>query len=338
MNSLTYKYILLLSSGLENFKKKGDNLFNFRCTICGDSQRNRNKARAYIYDSAGDTWFKCHKCGFNTHFEQYLRNQDYSLYSEYIKEKLTSSPRKKNIIIKEEIKPQIEYDTHYFNDLYSISKLPSFDPMKKYIINRKIPTFAHDLMFKCMEFKTFTNKIIPGKFSEKSLFFDEERLIIPFFTEKRKVFAFTGRTIDPKNNLRYVNINLDDSVPKLYGMERWNKSKLTYVVEGPIDSLFLENSLATAGNDMTSALRGFSKENFVLVYDNEKRSPTTREKIKKGIDEGYKVCIWPLLSSLQKDINSMILSGYKPEEIKKIIDENTFVGLQAYAKLALTVF
>ncbi len=337
MNVSTYKYILLLSSSLENFKKKGDNLFNFRCTICGDSQRNRHKARAYLYERNGETWFKCHKCGFNTHFEQYLRDQDYSLYSEYIKEKLSSSQRRRKGSVKEEIKPKIEYDTHYFNELYSISKLPSFDPMKKYIINRNIPIFAHDLMFKCMEFKAFTNKILPGKFSEKSLYFDEERLIIPFFTENRKVFAFTGRTIDPNNNLRYININLDDSVPKLYGMERWDKSKLTYVVEGPIDSLFLPNALATAGNDMTSALRGFPKDNFILVYDNEKRSPTTRDKIKKAINEGYKVCIWPMLSSLQKDINSMIISGHEVQEIKKIIDENTFSGLNAQAKLALTI-
>ena len=47
---LQQKYLLLLSSQLGQFKKKSNNLFNFRCPYCGDSQKHKNKARGYIFE------------------------------------------------------------------------------------------------------------------------------------------------------------------------------------------------------------------------------------------------------------------------------------------------
>jgi transcription elongation factor Elf1 len=333
MDGLTYKYIMLLSGRLENFAKKGNNLYNFRCTLCGDSKRNPKKSRAYIYEKNGEIWFHCHKCGFSTHFEQFLKLHDNSLYSEYLRDKFSSDKDERIIpIVKKE---EIKFENNILDELFSVERLPSFDPLKKYIISRQIPEKFYNILFKCVEFKSFTNKVLPGKFSEKSMQFEEERLLIPFFTEQKKVFGFSGRSLYSSNHLRYININLDDSVPKLYGMERWDKNEKTYVVEGPLDSLFLPNALATSGNKMPSALRNFPKEIFTIVYDNEKRSPTTRQKIKEAIEENYKVCVWPSYIE-QKDINDMIKCGISTENILKIINENTFEGLQAKAKLAST--
>ena len=49
MDLVDSKYITLLSSRLPKFKRVKPNLFNFRCPICGDSQKHKNKARGYIY-------------------------------------------------------------------------------------------------------------------------------------------------------------------------------------------------------------------------------------------------------------------------------------------------
>ena len=43
------KYLLIASSQLQLFKRKGDFLFNFRCPFCGDSQKNRSKARGFVF-------------------------------------------------------------------------------------------------------------------------------------------------------------------------------------------------------------------------------------------------------------------------------------------------
>ena len=105
-----------------------------------------------------------------------------------------------------------------------------------------------------------------------------------------------------------------------------------YVFEGPIDSIFILNSIATAGGDLISSIKGYDKENMVIVYDNEPRSIETKRKIDKAIDFGYNVCIWPDYIQ-QKDINDMILSGIKTEQILDIINKNTFKGLKAKMKI-----
>ena len=65
MNFVDVKYIGLLSSRLSHFKKKTNELYNFRCPLCGDSEKNQYKARGYLYPSKDRTSFvyKCHNCG-----------------------------------------------------------------------------------------------------------------------------------------------------------------------------------------------------------------------------------------------------------------------------------
>ena len=45
MDHVDAKYISLLSTRLEKFKKVKPTLCNFRCPICGDSKKNKNKTR-----------------------------------------------------------------------------------------------------------------------------------------------------------------------------------------------------------------------------------------------------------------------------------------------------
>ena len=42
-------YIRKIQPRLQQFKKKRDYLFNFRCPVCGDSKKSKTKARAYLY-------------------------------------------------------------------------------------------------------------------------------------------------------------------------------------------------------------------------------------------------------------------------------------------------
>jgi hypothetical protein len=122
-------------------------------------------------------------------------------------------------------------------------------------------------------------------------------------------------------------------MPKVYGLDTVDLDRTTYVFEGPIDSMFVPNSIATAGGEMISALKGFDKRNLILIYDNEPRSPETKKKIDKAILNGYNVCIWP--DNLEhKDVNDMVLAGLSPEFIEHIIKSNTYKDLTA--KLQLT--
>ena len=50
------------------------------------------------------------------------------------------------------------------------------------------------------------------------------------------------------------------------------------------------------------------------------------KRIESFIEDDYSVCLFPEHIK-QKDINDMVLSGVK--DIHKLIDENTYQGLQA---------
>ena len=101
---------------------------------------------------------------------------------------------------------------------------------------------------------------------------------------------------------------LDENAPKLYGLDHINKNETIYIVEGPLDSFFLENSVAMCGSDVDIRTLGWS--DYIWVYDNEPRSRQITVKISKSIDAGDKVVIWPSTIK-QKDLNDMVVSGVK---------------------------
>ncbi len=83
MDLVDSKYIGLVSSRLQKFKRVKADLYNFRCPICGDSQRNKNKARGYIYSVKNNTNFKCHNCGASLSFNNFLKEIDLTLHKQY---------------------------------------------------------------------------------------------------------------------------------------------------------------------------------------------------------------------------------------------------------------
>lgn len=276
--------------------------------------------------------FHCHNCGETKGLGHFIQWVDPGMYAEYEMERFFSQSRK----VKTDVLPTVAtkkfnvYDVGELAELVSMENLDDMLSAKQYIIQRQIPEDHYRRLFYCDEFKSFVNKLIPGKLKDGVK--EESRLVIPFFDENKKMFAFAGRSFKQQSTLRYINIVLDENLPKLFGIERWNKKEETLVVEGPLDSLFLPNCLATAGGDLVSAVRGFDKRKFIIVYDNEPRSYTTRQKIDKAIDHDYRVCIWPKRNP-HKDVNKMVLVGMKPLDIQREICDNTYSGNEAKVKL-----
>jgi hypothetical protein len=229
-------------------------------------------------------------------------------------------------------KPKFMY-SDALKGLRKVSQLLADHPIKLFVESRKIPNPYHAKLFFCPKFMHHINTIIPNKFSKDVLKFDEMRLLIPFISHNKDVHALQGRSIKTDSSNRYITIVLDENTPKLYGLDTVNFNDKVCVFEGPIDSMFISNSIATAGGDLSSSLKGYDKSNIIIVYDNEPRSKETVEKIDKAIYLGYSVCIWP--ENIQhKDVNDMILSGLSSEFISYIIKQNTYKDLSA--KLALS--
>jgi hypothetical protein len=345
MSWLEQKYINLLSPRLERFKRKSGVLWNFRCPICGDSETNKSKARGYIYLSKGEYVFHCHNCNDTKSFKNFLKMIDPNLHNEYamdvLKEKAGSSNvQQEKVVIK--MAPPV-FNNDPLKKLKKISSLVNHSA-KRYVVQRQIPTPYHAKLYYCDKFKAWVNSIIPNKFE---IVYDEPRLVIPFINDKGDMIGFQGRSFKQDDKLRYITIMIDETQPRLYGLDALDTRDMIYVFEGPIDSMFIPNSIASAGGEIKRELPrlGLDKSAYTVVYDNEPRNVDTVKKMERAIDDGYAICIWPDTIT-KKDINDMVkaevsdtsyvnteLVGRISNRIRKIIDQNTYSGLQAKLKL-----
>ena len=329
---LEQKYLLLISSQLGHFKKKDNNLYNFRCPYCGDSQKSKSKARGYVFQKENSLIYKCHNCGVGTNVPKLIKHVNETLYSEFMTESYRAEIPKdqaRGIRIKEDelsplVKDMLKTSTSKLRKLKKVSQLSHDHPVKKFVENRKIPADKHYLLYYTPHFYKFVNTIIDNKFP--SLTGDHPRLVIPFYNEKNEIIAIQGRAFGNENP-KYITIKTEENQDKIYGLERINWEHKVYVVEGPIDSLFVDNCLATAQSDLR-----IYKDNVILVPDNEPRNFQIVKQIENYIDENFDVVIWPS-NIKEKDINDMIQSGKTKRQIKDIIAQNTFNGLLAKTKL-----
>ena len=328
-NYIDLKYLNILSGQLSQFKRKDNNLFNFRCPFCGDSQSNKLKARGYVFLVEGAYLYKCHNCGTSANIDRLISHVNSELHREYRTERFVDKGRKP--VERQTGKTGIKFTKrkYYTNTplktLKKISQLDPDHPAKKYVEKRMIPKEYHRKLFYAPKFAKFVNSVVPNKLDEKR---DEPRLIIPFFDERENLIGFQGRAFG-KSAVKYITIMVDENATKVFGLEEVDKRKRVYVTEGPIDSMFLSNSLAMAGSDMKS----LDIQDVVYVYDNEPRSVHILSKIDKNISSGHSVCIWPNYLK-EKDINDMILAGRSIPEVIGIINANTFSNLKAKAKLS----
>ena len=319
MDYIDVKYINLISSRLLKFKRVKPNLYNFRCPICGDSKKNRNKARGYFYQVKNNTNFKCHNCGINISFSNFLKEIDSTTHKEYTFEKFKEGHTGKNFVVKkpEEVFKEVE-SRPKFEKKVKIDLPSAFDieESKDYLYSRKIDKGN---FYYAKSFKGFVNSIKPGFFEDME--FDDSRIIIPLIKDD-VLIGIQGRSLVP-NSLKYITVMLDDDSPKIYGLEKIDESKPIYIVEGPFDSTFLENSVAMVGADLDIGSFGWS--NYIWVFDNEPRSREITNRISKVIDRGDKVVIWPK-NIHEKDINDMVLAGH---HVKDIVESSTCQGLEA---------
>ena len=306
----------MLSPRLDKFKKVRDNLFNFRCPYCGDSQKSQSKARGYFYRKKNDFFYRCHNCGKGTTFGKVLEYIDTMMYKEYVMERYKGDAPKTE-------EPEFKFEAPKFKKidpklekLTPINKLNDGHPARQFVESRQLPEEFYSDLYLCPKFFEWS------KIQSQQ---EHPRLVIPFRDESGEVFAAQGRAFG-KESPKYLTIKFQDK-PKIFGLDRVDFAKRYYVVEGPLDSMFLDNCLAVAGADF----RYLPPGDTTIVLDNEPRSREIIKQMEKLIHQEHELVIWPTTIT-QKDINDMVLAGV--EDIQTIIDNNTFSGLEATMKLA----
>jgi len=329
------KYVRLLSHRLRNFKQKDNNLFNFSCPYCGDSQKNKTKARGYIFAKGNDLIYKCHNCGVGANIANFLKQIDGALYKEYVLERYKSGEanngRTANATLNispprfDKVKKQAVFEHGEW-----LNALPSGHFCVEYLKHRKIDKSHYERLLFTQNYRQFCDTLIPN---HGKTILDDARLVIPFYDEYNELIAVSGRALETGDKtLRYVTIRTKESNDKLiYGLDRLDKSKPVKIVEGPIDSLFLSNCIASGDANLSLVSKNLSVREKILIFDNEPRNKEIVRMMQDAIKSDEKVVIWP--NTVQgKDINEMVMNGLSPDEIETIISSNTMSGLQAQTR------
>ena len=316
MDLVDSKFITLVSSRLQKFKRVKADLYNCRCPICGDSQKHKNKARGYFYQVKVNTNYKCHNCGVSLSLNNFLKQIDPVLHKQYTMEKFKDGFTGKNFVVDE---PKLDFKKPVFKKKLDLPRASEVPVAKEYLQKRKLdPTkfyFAH-------KFKEWTNKQKP---TFDTIHRDESRIIIPLYDKDHNLMGFQGRSLGP-NSVKYITIMINDDAPKIYGLDKIDETRPIYIIEGPFDSTLVENSVAMCGSDID--IRTFGWSNYIWVYDNEPRNREIVNRISKTIDRGDKVIIWPN-EIVEKDINDMVLAGH---DIMSILKSNIYSNLEAKVK------
>ena len=320
------KFFNIISGRLENVHRADSYVFRFRCPICGDSVKNKAKTRGYVYRNGDKLGFTCHNCNSPIGFSGFLKFIDRSIWNEYVVEnfleKKAQFPETKKVIAHD---PVVEKCDKIVLPYRKLSELPSNHRAVEWFRARKIPEkYLEEFYFleKFSDLRSY-NDVTALKVSKKA---SESRIIIPYFSEENKLIGMACREIGNETTRKYVNIKFIES-SMVYGLDRLDKGKPVYVVEGPIDSLFLDNCIALGGLAF-SKLRelGLKPSQVIMVYDDQPKNAFVVEALEKAIRRGYNVVIWGSGNALKMDINDLVINGFDP---LKIIRERTFSGLLA---------
>ena len=315
MDYVDSKFIGLVSSRLEKFKRVKSNLYNFRCPICGDSKKNKSKTRGYLYAVKANTNFKCHNCGASMSLNNFLKQVDPAVHKQYVLEKFKEGHTGRNFVTEE---PDFKFEAPKFKKKLKLPKASEDPRPAGYLTARKLNP---DHFYYAKHFKKFVNSLKQTFDDEKH---DEERIIIPLYYEKNLI-GFQGRSLGP-SKVKYITVMLDDDAPKIYGLDNIRRDAPVYITEGPFDSTFIRNAIAMCGADADVGRWGI--DNPVWIYDNEPRNREITNRISKTIDSGQSVVIWPNGID-DKDINDMVMSGL---DVQSVVESNTYSGLEAKLK------
>jgi len=334
---LDIKYANMLAFRLERFKTVKRNLFKSRCPLCGDSATNKRKTRFYIYEDKGSLKYKCHKCGKGGKLFFFLKDHHPDLYNDYCMDEFGEKKlERQSDPILEYTKPKYE-TSGILKNVKRISQLPHTHKAKTYVESRLIPPNVHSRLYFHLNFIKWINELIPDKIEFTPEI--DPRLVIPLIDRKGRLFGVQGRALTSKQTQRYITIRFDesDSTPKLFGLDKVDPNRKIYILEGPIDSLFIPNAIALAGADCSPDLileyTGTTKDRLVYVFDNERRGKHITDRMERLMKDGYNVCIWPKKTD-GKDVNQMVLNGASAADIALTIDNNTFTGIAGQLQLA----
>ena len=303
--------------------------FTISCPVCGDS-KNSFKKRGNLYL---DTMkYHCFNGGcsakywdvtkFIKHFDYKINDRDL-LKNIYTIQLDTNSRKTKNF------SQSSEYFKYLNDNSIDIKKIVNHYNLKKetswsnqFLIDRLLTTFKSEFYYKTYKgnrqvwiFNKIYDKVIGLQI--RNLDDGPKYLSKPF----SKLYKELDLTLSDEKDNEFLDHC--DTLSLIFNIFSINLSLPFYILEGPIDSFFCRNSIATAG---ASKLSNFFNdiENAMYIYDND---DTGKKKALEKCKHKCKVFMWKKFLNEMKlkddlvDVNDCVKYAYK-HKIKTLSFKN----------------
>lgn len=327
--------ITQLYSKVKRFKQKSSTSWNFRCPVCGDSEKSATLARGNIYqNSKGGYSYKCFNCGEAKSAAQFLKDNFKELYDEYrlaiFKDRKEQEKQQKEIYAPA---------TNCFDKTLLVPAEKSLEA-RIYLADRMIPEDKWKYFYYCKKIGSFIKaNRTDGKYDK--LRDDGEWLVTPIInwvtsSKKEVVQSVCCRNIakDAGNN-RYRHAKFRDDClhdQVIWGLDKIDKRKPIICCEGIFDALFIDNAIALLTSVKT--LQGYDDCEVIYLLDNEPRNKDIVHIAEKHAKAGRTISLLPeRYNKYGKDINDFIKKGIDIQTLQDDILCHTYSGPRAILEI-----
>ena len=262
---------------------------------------------------------------YSSQFEEYKRETLFDTFQQQAQsQRAPLETRLPNVTLVEAPPPCAGIALAQFEKMSTnVMDLPVTHPARKFLQGRAFSDHEMSRLFFTEDFKSVASAL--NAEAGLNLMVNEPRILIPFVNTDGVVEMLQGRAlVDSK--MKYISIKAHDEVDKLYGLYELDPTETSYCVEGPFDSLFVDNCIATCDANLIR-----SKAD-VLIFDNQCRNREVCRYMEQAIEEGHSLVVWPFSPAKKVDINDMIKEGVTRQQLMTVIEKSTYKGLTAKMK------
>lgn len=311
--------------------KKSTGTYVGECPYCHEGKSSGKKKRFFFIPEEDHLY--CHNCNISVSGLDFVKEQTGLSLKDILVESEVHTDTVEDIIkrtaVYKKFNPKSLPDDSI--NLYDANQVSFYRSNKvvqdalEFITRRRLDTAVNRPKSLWLSLTDFTHK---------------NRVVFPFYNTNSKIEFYQTRALykDDENIAKYLSkSNADKGI--------FNVDKITsdieyiFLQEGPIDAMFLRNSVALAGikpteNQLERLHTQFPMHTLVYVVDNQWCDPTAHEVTKELLEAGESVFLWPSEFASFKDINDLCVRFQKDEFPHNLIVKNVFTGMKGLIKFS----
>jgi DNA primase catalytic core, N-terminal domain len=305
--------------------RKTTNTYAGECPYCHEG-KSAGKKRRFFYIPEDDHLF-CHNCGESKNGLEFVKEQTHMSVSEILAESGSHADTIEDLIKKSDFYKKanpnpLPYDSINLFDSNQVSFYKENQVVKdalKFITKRRLDTAVNRPKSLWISLTDMTHK---------------NRVVFPFYNTEGKIITYQSRALYREDEDKAKYLTKANSEKGVFNLDKVSPDiDYIFLQEGPIDAMFLRNSVALAGihpteEQLEMLQKAYPMHNLIYVLDNQWVDKTSYKVTKELLGKGESVFIWPKEYNRYKDLNELCIVQNKDEVSHAIITQNTYIGMK----------